>query len=85
MSVDEKQVESEVIRLIGEQLGVEVAQITSTTSIVNDLGADSLDFAELMIKFEETFDIDINEEKAQGITTVGEVVSHVVESIKSKS
>lgn len=69
--------EDKVIDIIAEQLGVDKNTITMKTDIANDLGADSLDIAELMIAFEDKFDIDIDEEKAQNIATVGQVVDQI--------
>ena len=77
-------VEERVINIIAEQLGVNKEQITPATDIANDLGADSLDIAELMIAFEEEFDIDIVEEDAQNITTVGQVIDHINKAISAK-
>ena len=70
-------VEETVIDIIAEQLGAEKASITRDTDIANDLGADSLDIAELMIAFEEKFSIDIDESEAQNIVTVGQVIDHI--------
>jgi len=70
-------VEEDVINIIAEQLAVSKDQITAETDIANDLGADSLDIAELMIAFEEKFDISINEDPAEKISTVGQVVQYV--------
>ena len=70
-------VEPKVIAIIADRLGVAADQVTRDTNIANDLGADSLDLAELMIAFEEEFDIDIVEEDAQHITTVGSVIDHI--------
>lgn len=77
-------VEEKVVEIIAEQLGVKPEQVTSEASIANDLGADSLDMAELMIAFEEEFDIDIKEEDAQNIETVGEVVHHIQAAVDGK-
>ncbi len=70
-------VEEKVIDIIAEQLGADKAAITRDTDIANDLGADSLDIAELMIAFEEEFSIDIDESEAQNIATVGQVIDHI--------
>jgi len=70
-------IEEEVINIIAEQLGADKATITRDTHIANDLGADSLDNAELMIAFEEKFSIDIDESEAQNIATVGQVIDHI--------
>lgn len=79
--MDEKQIEAKIIEIIAEQLGREQNTITCESDIANDLGADSLDVAELMIAFEESFEIDIDEDKAQNIATVGDVVKHIVSQL----
>ncbi|MBR2694081.1 MAG: acyl carrier protein [Thermoguttaceae bacterium] len=79
-----QEVQEKVIGIIADQLGVDANTITRDTDIANDLGADSLDFAELMIVFEEKFDIDIVEEDAQNITTVGQVIDNIEKQINSK-
>lgn len=73
-----------VINIIAEQLGVEASEISADTDIANDLGADSLDIAELMIAFEEEFSIDIDESEAQNISTVGDVVKHIEAAVGDK-
>lgn len=73
-----------VIGIIAEQLGVEASEITPETDIANDLGADSLDIAELMIAFEEEFSIDIDESEAQNISTVGDVIRHIESAVGDK-
>lgn len=70
-------VQEKVISIIADQLGADASNITMETDIANDLGADSLDIAELMIAFEEEFSIDIDESEAQNISTVGDVVKHI--------
>ena len=66
-----------VINIIAEQLGVNKDQVNEETDIANDLGADSLDIAELMIAFEEAFEINITEDPAEKIATVGQVIKYV--------
>ncbi len=66
-----------VVNIIADQLGADAENITMETDIANDLGADSLDIAELMLAFEEQFNINIEESDAQNITTVGDVVKHI--------
>lgn len=82
--MDSKAIEEKVISIIAEQLGADKETITRQTDIANDLGADSLDFAELMIVFEEQFDIDIIEEDAQNITTVGQVIDNIEASLNKE-
>ena len=78
-----QEIQDKVINIIAEQLGVDKESVKRETDIANDLGADSLDFAELMIVFEENFDIDIVEEDAQNITTVGQVIDNIEKQLKS--
>ncbi|MDR1957801.1 MAG: acyl carrier protein [Planctomycetaceae bacterium] len=72
-----------VIDIIAEQLGVDKAQINEETSIANDLGADSLDTAELMIAFEEAFEINITEDPSEKIETVGQVIKYIESKLAS--
>ena len=70
-------VEERVKNIIVEQLGVDAAQVTPDTSFVEDLGADSLDTVELVMAFEEEFDIEIPDEEAEKMSTVGDAISHL--------
>ncbi len=70
-------VEDEVVAIIEDQLGVDSAQITKDASFTEDLGADSLDLAELVMAFEEDFDIEISDEAAEQISTVGEAIEQI--------
>jgi acyl carrier protein len=72
MSVAQK-----VKQIIVEQLGVDEAQVDETASFVDDLGADSLDIVELVMAFEEQFDIDIPDEDAEKITSVKDAISYI--------
>ena len=72
MSVAQK-----VKQIIVEQLGVDEAQVDDTASFVDDLGADSLDIVELVMAFEEAFDIDIPDEDAEKIGTVKDAVTYI--------
>lgn len=67
-------VESRVVDIIVEQLGVKAARVTMDAKFREDLEADSLDLVELMMAFEEEFGGEISDEKAQKVQTVGEVV-----------
>ncbi|MBQ1455762.1 MAG: acyl carrier protein [Thermoguttaceae bacterium] len=79
--MDRNEIQTKVIDIIAEQLGADRSKITESTDIANDLGADSLDIAEMIIVFEENFDIDIVEEDAQNISTVGQVVDNIQKSL----
>ena len=70
-------VEAKVKQIIVEQLGVDEAQVDSTASFVEDLGADSLDIVELVMAFEEAFDLDIPDEDAEKIQTVKDAVEYI--------
>ncbi len=72
-------VEKKVTEIVSEQLGVSGDEIKMETSFVNDLGADSLDTVELVMEFEDEFDINIPDEDAEKIQTVGEAVKYIKE------
>ncbi|HEV8131923.1 MAG TPA: acyl carrier protein [Acidobacteriota bacterium] len=72
-------VEERVKSIIMDQLQVSEAEVTPTASFVDDLGADSLDTVELVMKFEEDFDIEIPDEDAEKITTVQDAVDYIKE------
>ena len=67
-----------VKEVISEQLGIDdTDSITTETTFIDDLGADSLDIVELIMALEEEFDMEIPEEEAEKITSVGDVVSYI--------
>ena len=70
-------VESQVKEIIVENLGVDAEKVTDDASFVEDLGADSLDTVELVMAFEEEFDIEIPDEDAEKLTTVGEAIAYL--------
>ena len=80
MSVEN--VQERVKNIIVEQLGVEADQVKPEAQCVNDLGADSLDTVELIMALEDEFDIEIPDEKAEKIKTVGEAVSYIEANAK---
>ena len=67
--------------IIVEQLGVAEAAINMEASFIDDLGADSLDIVELVMAIEETFDIEIPDEDAEKVVTLGDVVKYISEKI----
>lgn len=69
--------EEKVMDLISSQLGVSRDQITRDTHFANDLGTDSLDIVELIMAFEDEFDIDIPDDAAEKIETVGQVIDFI--------
>jgi acyl carrier protein len=67
--------------IIVEQLGVDEEEVTPDASFVDDLGADSLDTVELVMAFEEEFDIEIPDEDAEKILTVGKAMEYIKEKV----
>ena len=63
--------------IVAEQLGVDESQVTEDASFIDDLGADSLDTVELIMAFEEAFDVEIPDEDAQNIKTVKDVIDYI--------
>ena len=82
--VDVKSIEEKVIEIISEQMGVEKSEITRQTSFINDLNADSLDTVELVMEFEDEFDMSIPDEEAEKIQTVGAAIDYIVNIARSK-
>jgi acyl carrier protein len=70
-------VEQKVKQIIVEQLGVDEGQVDSGASFVDDLGADSLDIVELVMAFEEAFELDIPDEDAEKIATVKDAIEYI--------
>jgi acyl carrier protein len=71
-----------VQKIIVDHLGVEQSKVVENASFIDDLGADSLDQVELVMAFEEEFGIEIPDESAEHITTVGSAVNHIAENQK---
>jgi len=72
-------IEDKVKEIITKQLGIKAEQITKETSFINDLGADSLDTVELIMEFEDAFDMNIPDEDAEKIRTVGDAIKYIEE------
>ena len=70
-------VAEKVKAIIVDKLGVDESEVTNEASFTNDLGADSLDTVELIMEFEKEFDIQIPDDKAEAIATVGDAVSFI--------
>ena len=73
-----EEVESKVIAVVSEQLGVDKAEISRETSFVDDLGADSLDTVELVMELEDEFDLNIPDEDAEKLQTVGTAIDFIL-------
>ena len=83
--MDVKTIKEKVINIISEQMGVDKSEISLETSFINDLNADSLDTVELVMEFEDEFDINIPDEEAEKIQTVGAAVEHIARLIDAKN
>ena len=83
--VDVQAIEKRVIEIISEQMGADKSEITRETSFINDLNADSLDTVELVMEFEDEFDMSIPDEEAEKIQTVGAAIEYIVNIAKTKS
>ena len=79
------EIEEKVIEIVSEQMGVDKSEITRETSFVNDLNADSLDTVELVMEFEDEFEMSIPDEEAEKIQTVGQAIDYIKEHAKKAS
>ena len=70
-------IDSRVMQIVSEQLGVNAQDVTMTSSFVDDLGADSLDTVELVMALEEEFNVEIPDEEAEKITTIQQAVDFI--------
>lgn len=77
-------VKDDIRGIIMEKLGVDEKQITDDASFTDDLGADSLDTVELIMALEEKFDLEIPNEEAEKLTTVGKAIEYVENKMKKK-
>ncbi|MDU0810064.1 MAG: acyl carrier protein [Burkholderia sp.] len=78
-------IEDRVKKIISEQLGIAQEEIKTESSLLNDLGADSLDTVELVMSLENEFNIEIQDEEAEKITTVQQAIDYVCMNMKSKT
>ncbi len=79
-----EEVEAKIVEIVSEQMGVDKSEITRDTSFINDLNADSLDTVELVMEFEDEFDMSIPDEEAEKIQTVGAAIDYIVQIVKSQ-
>lgn len=78
------EIANKVALIIIDKLGVEANEITNEASFTNDLGADSLDTVELIMEFEKEFEIDIKDDVAESIATVGDAIKLIEEIVSAK-
>ncbi len=72
-----EEIEDKVVSIVSEQMGINKAEITRETSFINDLNADSLDIVELVMEFEDNFDMSIPDEEAEKIKTIGQAIDYI--------
>lgn len=77
-------IEERVKKIITDQLGVEESEVTMTASFINDLGADSLDTVELVMALEEEFNLEIPDEEAEKLDTVGKVINYIKQRVSEE-
>jgi len=82
--VNVQAIENKVIDIISEQMGTDKSEITRETSFINDLNADSLDTVELVMEFEDEFDMSIPDEEAEKIQTVGAAIDYIISVTRSR-
>ena len=78
----EAEIEEKVYQIVSEQMGIDKSELTRETSFVDDLNADSLDTVELVMEFEDEFEMSIPDEEAEKIRTIGQTVSYIAEHAK---
>ncbi len=76
------EIQAKVVEIIVDKLGVKESEVTPEASFTNHLGADSLDIVELIMEFEKAFDMQIPDEAAESISTVGDVIAYIEEHQK---
>lgn len=84
MPLSVEEIKEKVVGIVSEQMGVEKKEITMETSFVNDLNADSLDTVELVMEFEDDFELSIPDDEAEKIQTVGQAVEYIRKALEAK-
>ncbi|MCM8805883.1 MAG: acyl carrier protein [Candidatus Omnitrophica bacterium] len=82
--MERSEIEKKVKEIVMEKLQVEESAVVENASFVDDLGADSLDTVELVMEFEEKFDVEIPDEEAEKIRTVGDAINYLEQKTKNK-
>jgi acyl carrier protein len=75
------EIRESIVSIIVEKLGVDASEVTNEASFTNDLGADSLDTVELIMEFEKKFNIEIPDDQAENIVTVGDAVKFIEDKV----
>lgn len=85
MVANREEILEKVVRIVSDQMGVDKSEIAMETSFVDDLNADSLDTVELVMEFEDEFDMSIPDEEAEKLKTVGDAVKYVERQLQAKT
>ena len=80
----EAEIQEKVSQIVSEQMGIDKSELTRETSFVDDLNADSLDTVELVMEFEDEFEMSIPDEEAEKIRTIGQAIDYILEHAKQK-
>ena len=78
----EAEIQEKVSQIVSEQMGIDKSELTRETSFVDDLNADSLDTVELVMEFEDEFEMSIPDEEAEKIRTIGQAIDYIIEHSK---
>ena len=81
---DVQAIEAKVVEIVSEQMGVDKGEISRETHFINDLNADSLDTVELVMEFEDEFDMSIPDEEAEKIQTIGAAIDYIAQIMDGK-
>ncbi len=81
---DVQAIEAKVTEIVSEQMGVDKGEISRDTHFINDLNADSLDTVELVMEFEDEFDMSIPDEEAEKIQTIGAAIDYIAQIMNTK-
>ena len=85
VALSSEEIQEKVVKIVSEQMGVEKGELTMDTSFVNDLNADSLDTVELVMEFEDEFELSIPDEEAEKIQTIGQAVAYIAKAQTEKA
>ena len=77
------EIKNRIVEIIANQLGIEEEDVTATASVIDDLGADSLDIVELVMALEEEFDLEIPDEEAEKITNVQNIFDYMANALQA--
>jgi acyl carrier protein len=82
--VNEQEIESKVIDIVAEQMGVDKSEISRETNFQTDLNADSLDIVELVMEFEDEFETNIPDDQAEKIQNIGQAIDYIKANMNNK-